>query len=44
MAILATWVLSFKAAAEVISISVPFVSPKGSYVTQQDRYHPAFSI
>ena len=37
--ILATWVSHFQAAAEVISVSVPFVSPKGSYVTQQDRYH-----
>lgn len=39
LVILATWVLSFQAAAEVISVSVPFVSPKGSYVTQQERYH-----
>jgi sialidase-1 len=37
--ILATWILPFQAAAEVISVSVPFVSPKGSYVTEQDRYH-----
>ena len=39
LAILATWVLSFQVEAEVISVSVPFVAPKGSYVTQQDRYH-----
>ena len=29
----------FQAGAEVTALSVPFVSPKGSYVTQQDRYH-----
>ena len=29
----------FQASAEVISVSVPFVAPKGSYVTQQDRYY-----
>jgi len=27
------------AAAEVISTTVPFESPKGSYATQKDRYH-----
>jgi len=28
-----------QASAEVISVTVPFVSPKGSYVTEPDRYH-----
>lgn len=28
-----------RAEAEVISVSKPFVSPKGDYVTQRDRYH-----
>ena len=37
--IVVTWTSHFQAAAEVISVSVPFVSPKGSFVTQQDRYH-----
>ena len=41
--ILATWGSHFQAAADVVSVSVPFVSPKGSYVTEQDRYH-AFRI
>ena len=36
---LATWISHFQAAAEVILVTEPFVSPKGSYVTQQDRYH-----
>ncbi|MDA2925768.1 glycoside hydrolase [Acidobacteria bacterium AH-259-G07] len=36
---LATWISHFQAAAEVISVTEPFVSPKGSYVTQKDRYH-----
>lgn len=27
------------AGAEVITVSVPFVAPKGSYVTEPDRYH-----
>ncbi len=27
------------ARAEVISVTVPFKSPKGDYVTEQDRYH-----
>ena len=27
------------ASAEVISVTVPFVSPKGEYVTQPNRYH-----
>jgi sialidase-1 len=31
--------LCCSAGAEVISVSVPFVSPKGDYVTQPDRYH-----
>ena len=35
---LAIWV-SFPAAAEVISVSVPFISPKGGYVTHQEGYH-----
>ena len=43
LVILATWISHVQAAAEVISVSVPFVSPKGSYVTEQDRYH-AFRI
>ncbi len=37
--IVVTWASHFQATAEVISVSVPFVSPKGSFVTQQDRYH-----
>ncbi len=37
--ILCTWILQPQAIAEVISVTVPFVSPKGSYVTQPDRYH-----
>ena len=32
-------ILPCQASAEVISVSKPFVSPKGSYVTQPDRYH-----
>ena len=36
---LATWIPRFQVAAEVISVTKPFVSPKGTYVTQQDRYH-----
>ena len=39
LAILWTWILQFQARAEVISVTVPFVSPKGSYVTQPDCYH-----
>ena len=39
LVMLVSWVSHFQAGAEVISVSVPFVSPKGSYVTQQDRYH-----
>ncbi len=39
LAILWTGIIQFQARAEVISRSVPFVSPKGSYVTQPDRYH-----
>ena len=39
LAILWTGSLQFQARAEVISRSVPFVSLKGSYVTQPDRYH-----
>ena len=35
----AAWTLHSQVAAEVISVTQPFVSPKGSYVTQQDRYH-----
>lgn len=31
--------VSLPAAAEVISVSVPFVSPKGGYVTHQGDYH-----
>ena len=37
-AVLAIWV-SLPAVAEIITVSVPFVSPKGDYVTQQGRYH-----
>jgi sialidase-1 len=32
-------ILQCEASAEVISVTTPFVSPKGSYVTQRDRYH-----
>ncbi|MHC4176339.1 MAG: sialidase family protein [Planctomycetota bacterium] len=39
LAVLWTWILQFQATAEVISVTVPFVSPKGSYVTQPNRYH-----
>lgn len=39
LAILWTCLLPSQAAAEVISVSVPFVAPKGDYVTQRDRYH-----
>ena len=39
LAMLQTWILQFQVTAEVISVTVPFVSPKGSYVTQPDRYH-----
>ena len=39
LAILWTCTLQFQARAETISVTVPFVSPKGSYVTQLDRYH-----
>ncbi|HUT11967.1 MAG TPA: sialidase family protein [Thermoguttaceae bacterium] len=39
LAVLQTWILRCQAPAEVISVTVPFVSPKGSYVTQPDRYH-----
>jgi len=39
LAFLWVWILSAEAGAEVISVTVPFVSPKGSYVTQADRYH-----
>lgn len=31
--------VSLPAAAEVISVSVPFVSPKGDYVTHEEGYH-----
>jgi len=34
-----TCILQCQAIAEVSSVTVPFVSPKGSYVTQPDRYH-----
>ena len=37
--ILLIWLFSFPAATEIISVSVPFVAPKGDYVTQRDRYH-----
>ena len=36
---LASWTLGFQAGGEVLSVSLPFVSPKGDYVTEQDRYH-----
>jgi len=39
LAILWTSILQLQARAEVITVSVPLVSPKGSYVTQPDRYH-----
>ena len=39
LAILSMWIVQFRAHAEVSSVTVPFVSPKGSYVTQPDRYH-----
>ena len=37
--LLATWIVHTPLAAEIISLTEPFVSPRGSYVTQQDRYH-----
>ena len=39
LVILAGWIFCCPAAAEVISVSVPFVAPQGDYVTQQDRYY-----
>lgn len=39
LACFASWMLTAVARAEVISVTVPFESPKGDYVTQQDRYH-----
>ena len=39
LVIVAGWIFCCPAAAEVISVSVPFVAPKGDYVTQQDRYY-----
>ena len=39
VACLGAWMLPVAARGEVISKSVPFESPKGDYVTQQDRYH-----
>ncbi len=36
---LVIWILHFQVAAAVISVTEPFVSPKGGYVTQKDRYH-----
>ena len=39
LAMMQTWILQCRATAEVISVTVPFVSPKGGYVTQPDRYH-----
>ena len=38
-AMLASWTSGFQAAGEILSVSLPFVSPKGGYVTQQGRYH-----
>jgi len=38
--VLLIWmILSIPVAAEIISVSEPFVAPKGDYVTQHDRYH-----
>ena len=37
--VLATWLAPPAPAAETISVTLPFVSPKGDYVRQQDRYH-----
>ncbi len=37
--ILASWALGISASAEVLAVSRPFVSAKGDYVTEQDRYH-----
>ena len=39
LAMLASWTSGFQAVAEILSVSLPFVSPKGDYVTQPDRYH-----
>lgn len=38
-AILCAWLLPLSATAEVLSVTKPFVSPKGSYVTQREGYH-----
>ena len=37
LVLLAGWTTS--ASGEIISVSTPFVSPQGGYVTQRDRYH-----
>ena len=37
--LLVLWTAVLSARADVNSTSRPFVSPKGDYVTQQDRYH-----
>ena len=41
--ITATLLFPSPSASEVLTNSTPFVSPKGDYVTQRDRYH-AFRI
>ncbi|MGM0489021.1 MAG: sialidase family protein [Planctomycetota bacterium] len=38
-AMLGAFCFQYPAGAEVISVSKPFVSPKGEYVTEPDRYH-----
>ena len=37
--VLLIWIFSVPGTAEIISVSEPFVAPKGDYVTEQDRYH-----
>ena len=39
VAALTIWVSGFQASATILSLSRPFVSPKGDYVTARDRYH-----
>ena len=39
LVVVLTWFSHLPAVAESTPVSVPFVSPKGAYVTQQHRYH-----
>ena len=39
LAVLASSASGLKVSAEIISVSQPFVSAKGDYVTERDRYH-----